>query len=81
MLTPQLLYGLAFSSVPSSGLPDSESLDVAGLWQRISLPATGHCLGCAWVRFSPLVHNFCLLFHFDSSAGLIRLAYLDSGYV
>ena len=79
MLAPQLLYGLTFSSVPSSGLPDSGSLDAGGLLQRISLPATGHCLGCAWVRFSPLVHNLCLLFHFGSSAGLIRLAYLDSG--
>jgi hypothetical protein len=79
VLALQLLYGLTFSSVPSSGLPDSGSLDAGGLLQRISLPATGHCLGCAWVRFSPLVHNLCLLFHFGSSAGLIRLAYLDSG--
>jgi hypothetical protein len=33
--------------------------------------------GVCWVRFSPLVHKFDLLFHFGSSAGLIRLAYLD----
>jgi hypothetical protein len=77
---------MLFSSVPSSGswacaywleLPDSGLLDATGLLQRISLPATGHCLGCVWVRFSPLVHKLCLLFHFGSSAGLIRLAYLD----
>lgn len=39
-------------------------LDAAGLLQRISLPVAGHCLGCAWVRFSPLAHNLCLLFSF-----------------
>jgi hypothetical protein len=31
-------------------------------WNR-DLPATRHCLGCAWVSISPLVHNFWLLFH------------------
>jgi len=31
-------------------------------WYR-DLPATRHCLGCAWVRIFPLVHNFWLLFH------------------
>jgi hypothetical protein len=70
---------MLFSSVPSflRVVPDSGLLDATVLLQRISLPATGHCLGCVWVRFSPLVHIFCLLFYFGSSAGLIRLAYLD----
>ena len=70
---------MLFSSVPSflRVVPDSGLLDATGLLQRIFLPATGHCLGCVWVRFSPLVHIFCLLFYFCSSTGLIRLAYLD----
>ena len=39
-------------------------------WYR-DLPATGLCLGCAWVRISPLVHHFWLLFHFGSFAGMV----------
>jgi len=47
------------------------SLDATGLLQRISLPIARHCLGCAWVRLSPLDHNFCLLFLLGSSAGMV----------
>jgi hypothetical protein len=49
--------------LPQGHFPDSGLQDAIVLLQRISLPATGHCLGCVWVRFSPLVHKFCLLFH------------------